>query len=374
MAKSYFCPRCLERIAEESVVYRTRTGEQTEKPRLVYERGPREWSRAIWAGDPGPLYQVNPKVQADRYARGVHALCPHGHRMPPKAFDIPSLVVGLVGETSAGKTVYLGTLLEQLDRGRLLPYLDFDPDEYSEALQEQIFGDFYRDGTVPQATAPGRGDAQREALTRTAVSDSVDKFYLSFFDASGEQSTRQHHGTDNRFLFVADIVMHFVTPEALGLARRTGRRRLDQRQSWHTTNAAVRSAASAARPGTHAAVIVPKSDDMDPAALDMLTDAREDLDYGRGLTLLRAYQIIAQDSHYIRDLLRSIEDGRVLADRIESAYQSVTYHLVSATGEPADERVNRFQHRRPQRVLDPLLAALVRVGVLNAREGRRALK
>ena len=374
MAKSYFCPRCLERIAEESVVYRTRTGEQTERPRLVYERGPREWSRAIWAGDPSPLYQVNPKVQADHYARGVHALCPHGHRMPPKAFDIPSLVVGLVGETSAGKTVYLGTLLEQLDRGRLLPYLDFDPDEYSEALQEQIFGDFYRDGTVPQATAPGRGDAQREALTRTAMSDSVDKFYLSFFDASGEQSTRQHHGTDNRFLFVADIVMHFVTPEALGLSRRTGRRRLDQRQSWHTTNAAVRSAASAARPGTHAAVIVPKSDDIDPAALDMLTDAREDLDYGRGLTLLRAYQIIEQDSHYIRDLLRSIEDGRVLVDRIESAYQSVTYHLVSATGEPADERVNRFQHRRPQRVLDPLLAALVRVGVLNAREGRRALK
>jgi hypothetical protein len=374
VAKGYFCPRCLERIAEESVVYRTRTGEQTEKPRLVYERGPREWSRAIWAGDPSPLYQVNPKVQADHYARGVHALCPHGHRMPPKAFDIPSLVVGLVGETSAGKTVYLGTLLEQLDRGRLLPYLDFDPDEYSEALQEQIFGDFYRDGTVPQATAPGRGDAQREALTRTAMSDSVDKFYLSFFDASGEQSTRQHHGTDNRFLFVADIVMHFVTPEALGLSRRTGRRRLDQRQSWHTTNAAVRSAASAARPGTHAAVIVPKSDDIDPAALDMLTDAREDLDYGRGLTLLRAYQIIEQDSHYIRDLLRSIEDGRVLVDRIESAYQSVTYHLVSATGEPADERVNRFQHRRPQRVLDPLLAALVRVGVLNAREGRRALK
>jgi Double-GTPase 2 len=374
VAKGYFCPRCLERIAEESVVYRTRTGEQTEKPRLVYERGPREWSRAIWHGDPSPLYQVNPKVQADRYARGVHALCPHGHRIPPRAFDIPSLVVGLVGETSAGKTVYLGTLLEQLDRGRLLPYLDFDPDEYSEALQEQIFGDFYRDGTVPQATAPGRGDAQREALTRTAVSDSVDKFYLSFFDASGEQSTRQHHGTDNRFLFVADIVMHFVTPEALGLSRRTGRRRLDQRQSWHTTNAAVRSAASAARPGTHAAVIVPKSDDIDPAALDMLTDAREDLDYGRGLTLLRAYQIIEQDSHYIRDLLRSIEDGRVLVDRIESAYQSVTYHLVSATGEPADERFNRFQHRRPQRVLDPLLAALVRVGMLNAHEGRRALK
>ena len=374
MARSYFCPRCLERIAEESVVYRTRTGEQTEKPRLVYERGPREWSRAIWHGDPSPLYQVNPKVQADRYARGVHALCPHGHRMPPRAFDIPSLVVGLVGETSAGKTVYLGTLLEQLDRGRLLPYLDFDPDEYSEALQEQIFGDFYRDGTVPQATAPGRGDAQREALTRTAVSDTVDKFYLSFFDASGEQSSRQHHGTDNRFLFVADIVMHFVTPEALGLSRRTGRRRLDQRQSWHTTNAAVRSAASAARPGTHAAVIVPKSDDIDPAALDMLTDAREDLDYGRGLTLLRAYQIIEQDSHYIRDLLRSIEDGRVLVDRIEGAYQSVTYHLVSATGEPADERVNRFQHRRPQRVLDPLLAALVRVGVLNAHDGRRALK
>ena len=131
----------------------------------------------------------------------MYALCPRGHRMPDHAFDLPSIVVGLVGESASGKTVYLGTLLEQLDRGRLLPYLDLEPDEHSEQLQNQIFGEFYRIGQVPEATAAGRSDAQREALTRTAKSEGVERFYLSFFDASGEQNKRQDHGTHNRFLF-----------------------------------------------------------------------------------------------------------------------------------------------------------------------------
>ena len=373
MAREYFCPRCLDQVTEESVQYRDRNGAAAAKPQLAYERGLAQWTKAIWLGDPKPLYQIDPQAKADSFERGVYALCPRGHRMPDHAFDLPSIVVGLVGESASGKTVYLGTLLEQLDRGRLLPYLDLEPDEHSEQLQNQIFGEFYRIGQVPEATAAGRSDAQREALTRTAKSEGVERFYLSFFDASGEQNKRQDHGTHNRFLFRADVVMHFITPEVVGLTGRTTGRRQDQRQQWHVTNAAVRSAASTAQPGTHAAVIIPKSDDIDPASLDMLTDARAELDYGHGLTLHRAYEIIEQDSHYIRGLLRATEDGRVLVDRIEDAYSSTTYHLVSATGGPADARLNRFPARRPQRVLDPLLAALVRVRMLNAREGRRAL-
>ncbi|MBA8793686.1 hypothetical protein FHX74_001291 [Friedmanniella endophytica] len=373
MARDYFCPRCLERITEDAVVYRTHDGEQVERPETVYQRGFRAWADAVWRGDPAPLYQVDPKVQAEQHARGVHLVCPRGHRIPRQAFRIPSVVVGLIGETSAGKTVYLGTLLEQLDRGRLLPYLSFDADEFTESLTEEVFGDFYRYGSVPQATAPGRGDVQREALTLTARAEGRDRFYLSFFDASGEQNTRRHHGTDNRFLFAADVVMHLITPDALGLAPRTAARRQDQRQTWHSTHAAIKAAADVAQPQTHAAVIIGKSDDIDPAAIDMLTDARSDLDYGGGLTLLRAYQVIEQDSHYIRDVLRSIPDGKVLVDRIEGAYASASYHLVSATGEPADIYQNRFLQRNPQRVVDPLLASLVAAGMLDAREGRRVL-
>jgi hypothetical protein len=211
-------------------------------------------------------------------------------------------------------------------------------------------------------------------LTKTAVEGPDERFYLSFFDASGEQNTREHHGTDNRFLFVANVVMHFITPEALGLARRRQARRQDQRQTWHSTNAAIQLAADVARPGTHAAVIIPKSDDLDPGSLDMLTDARDDLDYGGGLTLLRAFQIIEQDSHYIRRMLLSSEEGRVLVRRIESKYATAAYHLVSATGEPPDPEQNRFLRRRQQRVVDPLLAALVKIGVLDARAGLRAFR
>lgn len=373
MARTYFCPRCLERITEEQVQYHDRHGNAVDKPRLAYARGGREWLEAFWRGAPEPLYRIDPRARADTFARGVTARCPQGHRIPEHAFDVDSIVIAMVGESAAGKTVYLGTLLEHLDRGRLLPYLDFAPDEHSARLQDQVFGEFYRNNRVPHGTARSRDEFQREAITHSATSDGQLQFYVSFFDASGEENTREDIGTRNQFLFAADVVMHFLTPEVLGLAKRTAHRRPDQLQQWHVTNRALHAATNASEPGSHAAVIVPKSDDIDPAALGMLKDARAELDYGSGLTLHRAYDIITQDSYYIRSLLRQNEDGRVLVDRIESRHRSASYHLVSATGGPADEQTNRFPVRRPQRVLDPLLASLVSVGMLSAREGRRAL-
>ena len=374
MARTYFCPRCLQRIGEDEVRYQDRRGTATEKPKLTYARSWRDWTSALWQGAPEPIYRIDAQARADSFELGVVGRCPRGHRVPEHAFDVPSIVIAMVGESAAGKTVYLGTLLEHLDRGRLLPYLDFAPDEHSARLQDQVFGEFYRNNRVPHGTARSRDEFQREAITHSATSDGQLQFYVSFFDASGEENTREDIGTRNQFLFAADVVMHFLTPEVLGLAKRTAHRRPDQLQQWHVTNRALHAATNASEPGSHAAVIVPKSDDIDPAALGMLKDARAELDYGSGLTLHRAYDIITQDSYYIRSLLRQNEDGRVLVDRIESRHRSASYHLVSATGGPADEQTNRFPRRRPQRVLDPLLASLVSVDALSAREGRRALR
>ena len=375
MPRTFFCPRCLDSITPEQVQYRTREGEAAARPRIAYDRTPRDWARAIWDGDPGAIHKVNPRTVAQLHATGVHAQCPKGHRLPDKAFDIPSVIIGLVGEPSAGKTVFLGTLLEQLDRGRLLPYLDFTLDERSEALRDEIFHDFYVAGRVPETTLPNQGEAGREAIMATARSGALDAFYLWFFDTSGEQNRLIDHGRYNQFLFVADVVMFFITPEALSLKRRYAGRRGDQRQAWYTTNGSIQAAVRAGtRPKAHAAIIVIKSDDIDPSELDILTDARGDLDYGDGLTLHRAWEVITQDSGYIREFLRSSEDGRTLSGRIEKAYGSTSYHLVSATGEPAEPAENRFVRRRPQRVLDPLLAALVHARMLDPHDGRRGVR
>jgi hypothetical protein len=329
----------------------------------------------VWAGSPDPIHRVNPQQQAERDALGVHAQCPNGHPVPAHAFDIASLVVGLVGEAFSGKTVYLATLLEQLDRGRLLPYLDVSLDERSQLLQDRLFGSFYTGGALPFQTARHEGEAGREAITATARRGDVDQFYLSFFDASGEQNSVADQGRVNKFLYVADIVFHVITPEALSLRRRTAGQRTDQRQAWHLTNRWVQTAITAGNPGrAHAAVIITKSDDIAPGSLDLLEDARADLTYGGRLSLLRASQVIQEDSRYLRDFLRSLDGGRPLSTRIEDAYRSVSYHLVSATGEPADLQTGRFPHRQPQRVLDPLLASLVATGALDVRDGLQVLR
>lgn len=375
MARTYFCPRCLNTVNPQDVQYRTRRGEPAEKPRLEYDRGVREWVQAVWTGDPDPIHRVHPQQRAARDEHGIHAQCPQDHPIPARAFSIPSLVVGLVGEPSSGKTVYLGTLLEQLDRGRLLPYLDFFLDERSQRIRDQLFHDFYVSGAVPFPTSAYEGDAGREAITETARSGDTEQFYLSFFDASGEQNSLGDQGRTNRFLYVADVVMHFITPEALSLPRRYPARRVDQRQAWHMTNSWIQTAIEAGEPRrAHAAVILTKSDDIAPGVLDILEDAREDLNYSGGLSLLRAAQVIKEDSGLIRDFLRSTDAGRPLSIRLEEAYRSVSYHLVSATGEPADPSSRTFPHRRPQRVFDPLLSSLVHTGVLDAHEGLQVLR
>lgn len=375
MARTYFCPRCLDTVGVEHVLYRTRNGEPADKPREEYDRGFREWVQAVWQGDPEPIHRIHPQRRAERDHHGIHAQCGRGHRIPLRAFDVPSMVVGLVGEPSSGKTVYLGTLLEQLDRGRLLPYLDFHLDERSQKIRAEVFHDFYTSGAVPFPTSAYQGDAGREAITETAVAGDTEKFYLSFFDASGEQNSVEDQGRTNKFLYISDVVMHFITPEALTLPRRSLNRRDDQRQAWFMTNQWIQTAIRSGEPKrAHAAVIVTKSDDIAPGALDILEDAREDLNYSGELSLLRAVQVIEEDSRYIRDFLRSLDGGLPLSIRFEEAYRSVSYHLVSATGEPADPQTRSFRNRRPQRVLDPLLAALVHTGVLDAQKGLQVLR
>ena len=370
MARAYFCPRCLDRVTEESVRYADGYGNDAKKPDVAYQRDAGSWLRAVWRGVPDALYQTDPKVRARAMGMGVHARCPEGHRVPQFAFDVPTVVLAMVGEGASGKTVYLGTLLEQLGRRRL-PDLGFETDEYSEKLRHQIFADFYHHDQTPPATTEARDDLQREAISGLVSAQGSPKYYLSFFDASGEENNPADPGRVNQFLFRADAVMHFVTPEALGLPR-TSARRDDQRQTYYVTDNAIRTAIGAARRDAHAAVVIPKSDDIDSAALDMLQDARAELDF-KTLGLAGAYDVIQQDSAYLRGVLLGNPDSEALVERIEDHYRTTSYHLVSATGGPADPVTERFRKRRPQRVLDPLLVSLVAAGAIDLKSGRTRL-
>jgi hypothetical protein len=364
MARSFFCPRCLDRVTAKDVTYRNRAGEVVARSSSPYDRGARHWLSAVWQGQPDPLYAVDLRSRAAHDADEVHPVCADGHRIPESAFELDSVVVGLVGEVSAGKTVYLGTLLDELSRGRLMPWLDLELDERGEELKEMTFGPFYANGSQPFQTAENQQNAGREGFMLLGRSATFDEFHLTVFDTSGGQSRVADAGRHNQYFYVSDVLVFVVTPEALGLPRRQAARRPDQRQTWSVTSSVVQAAlrVKRERPG-HAAVVVTKSDDIDPDRLDLLHDARGNLAYGEGLSLLRAIQVLQQDSSYVRSFLHSFENGRTLSERIENGgFSSVSYHLVSATGGPVDPATARFAHRNPQRVLDPLLLSLHQLG------------
>ncbi|GAA2104176.1 hypothetical protein GCM10009841_21870 [Microlunatus panaciterrae] len=374
MARTYFCPNCLAKINQEQVRYRTRNGEETAQPVIVYDRGPAEWAKAIWTGDPRHIHQKDRAALAERFRQGIHGECPNGHVVPDDAFGVRSVAIGLVGEAAAGKSVFLASLLDLLERGRLMPYLDFRRPEAARRVIAERFGPFYRFGEAPAATTTA---APREAITVEGYKDGELQAYLSFFDTAGDYSDYADLGEHNRALFAADVMMFFITPEALHLPKSRPQRRPDQRQSWSDTHALIQVALEAAKHSktlAHAAVILCKSDDIDPSSLNILKEARADLRYGDGLTLHRAFEVIEQDSAYIRRFMDSNDDGRVVARRIEETFTTVSYHLVSATGGPADPGTGRFVNPRPQRVLDPLLTSLVRTGMLDPNHGTQALR
>lgn len=381
MAETYVCARCLTRFTEAEIRYRDRAGATVEPPRLREVARVRDYARAAWLGDPAPLDTTLASAVARMHAQGIHAVCPQGHRIPQAIFDRPTLVVALIGEQSAGKSVYLATLIEEIvQKGRLVGHgLTFHLDESCADAFAQRFQDFLHRGGVPVQTErhPDSGVSLEPYLVAVHT-ESGPVANLLFFDSDGGTMARlADHGAHNPHVYVSDIVFFFVPPAALGGLGPGGTARADQRQSLTTTQRtlsttldALQAVAGQGR-GKAAAFVVSKSDDIASGYLGDYENLTDDLDLEADVPLTDIVDTINEDSGYVRDFVQR-HHGTGLVHAVEAYFDHVSFHLTSCVQGPAYD--GRFMGgREARRVVDPLLVVLASFQLLGTADSARGL-
>lgn len=341
-AASLTCVICLESF----------TWDRVEVHRPAGRNGP--WNRAEL---PGP---ADPRRGAR--AQGAFIRCPNAEDGDPHYFPVEfafcgdPVVIGFVGDSSAGKTCLLAAMTGQIDRDKLRPYgLLAEPINMAEhaAYVEELVDPFFRDGEPPPhtdfVTTPVR---YRDAmLLRT---DAGRMFSLVFFDASGENLKGLQNSHDAvRFLHRVNGLIFVADPQLITEGRR-------QDPTYQATMAALRWAQrdSQGRFAVPAAIAVTKSDlhRFDPPVDRWLNrPPRPD-----GLDL----DLVAQESRDAFAFLHSRKAVSWLAPL--GRFEQCTLHFVSASGAAFDAESGRFvRPARPRRVLEPLAAVLASLGLLD---------
>lgn len=137
--------------------------------------------------------------------------CPRGHLLPPDAHKRDMLILGLFGESAAGKTAFVKSLVRQLGgtledlgiSGQLAPgFKQTFKDEYlnrNEPTHPILYGDPPRKPVIMELTIGG------EMLN------------LLIFDSSGEEGkTEGQANRQYKFAPVADALLFFAPPSTLG--------------------------------------------------------------------------------------------------------------------------------------------------------------
>lgn len=371
---SYICPRDLEVFDVAKAQWVGRDQAIANPPRIRTTPGVRQWLRAWWDGDPRHLRTPDLAAAREHIAGDYHQVCPNGHPIPPDARQRPTLPIALVGATSTGKSLYLAAVFhEAVARVRLGDYgLTFRADtspEAQAAFRPSYETLFSAQRPVP-ATVPSPDGFSRPPLM-LAPSSRQGAPNILVFDADGSKTAHaQAHIENNPALLRAQAFFIFVPPINLDLPshHQGWGRDVDDVSSLGRTMDAIAGAIDAlTRAGVVgqdllACVLISKADklrgDVEPELDEMLTD----LDY-RQFGFGEAIDYIEQDSRTIRGWVDQHQHG--LVTLVEGFFGQVTYHFTSATGCSAVDQPDgsrRFPMTRPQRVLDPLLIALDRVG------------
>ncbi|MDO4783586.1 MAG: hypothetical protein Q3997_00630 [Propionibacteriaceae bacterium] len=372
----YICPRDLEEFDVETARWVAR-GEPTGAPPRI-RRMPRleQWLKAWWDGDPSHLRVPDLAAAREHLAGDYHQVCPHGHPIPDDARRRATLPIALVGATSTGKSLYLAALYhEAVAAVRLGDYgLTFrastSPGTNSAfwPTYDTLFGERR---PVP-ATLPSQDGFSRPPLL-LAPADRFEVPNLLLFDADGSKTRHaQAHVENNPALLRAQVFFIFVPPVNLAddgaWPGAPGQLDMDDVSNLARTMEAISGAIDALSRvhGTGqdlmACVLVSKADKLRGVVEPEMEEMLSDLDYRR-FRFKEVVDYIDQDSAKIRSWIDRHQHG--LVTLVEGFFGQVSYHFTSATGcsavqEPDGGR--RFPVIRPQRVLDPIIVALDRVG------------
>ncbi|WP_284982381.1 hypothetical protein [Arthrobacter sp. efr-133-TYG-118] len=178
-----------------------------------------KWSNPL-KQDEGYAPPVKKRTQSHAAASGAYGAwksngwvlhCPKGHLLPPESDEREMLIMGLFGESAAGKTAFLKAMVRQLDIegaledlgifGRLAPAF------------KQTYKDEYLNNNEP--THPVYDAPRKPVIMELTIEGR--EINLLIFDSSGEEGETDSKAHEQwKFAPVADALLFFAPPATLG--------------------------------------------------------------------------------------------------------------------------------------------------------------
>jgi hypothetical protein len=291
--------------------------------------------------------------------------CPNVEGGDPHHFPVdfalyePPVIIGFVGHSNSGKTCLLLALNRAIDEDGLRPYgLAVVPANMTQhdAYVEDLVVPFFRDGVAPAHTEYVPLVEYADAVLLTTPSGRT--FPLVFFDAAGEtlRAIQGNHKAVRYLHRVAGLI--FVADPYLV----ADGARLEDPTYTATFRSLFWAQQSGGRPMTSipAAIAITKSDVVrfEPPVDRWLNRPAPP----GGYVDPGSFEPESRDAYAFLHARNAV---KWLAPVTQ--FDQCTLHFVSASGASYDEAAGKFvRPARPRRVLEPLLALLSALGVLDA--------
>jgi hypothetical protein len=232
----------------------------------------------------------------------------------------------------------------------------------------------FQERTALNATKPHDQQAQERLPIVLVVREMTTgrESNLIIFDAAGEQ---MRSGTDvarfNRFLYMAKILVFFVTPSSLPRVDsrvndpgRTQQSPVGTRAMFDQVERQMRQARGVQQGqlDVFASVVLAKADLYQ--GLEGFDDSllEEPLYDNLSDTLWR----LKDESDQVAQIMTGYGAGN-LVGTLDNRFPNCTFHAVSATGASPDEH-GRFERIAPVKCIDPLIVPLYRLGLLTEQQ------
>ena len=361
------CLQCLRGFPWESYVYVDGDGQVhpqlRNRPESRAARMADRMRGVKWAEDTD---------RAEMLAKGLQMQCPDGHWVPADLNDNRTLVIGLIGPPGSSKSHYLAAAIGQMvHRDGLAAYnlavnlhqssdTDFNTRYYTPVWRERRVLPATPPAEVRRVPNPPIAVELREVVGRR-------KWNLVFFDSAGEDVKNSvAQAKHARYLARADGMIFLVEPGNIegmveaGLAEPSGTDAVGIVRNTANLLRDVRNRREEAGIGVPAAVVMAKSDLLDKAP-DLPAEWATNLTDG-ARPLPGDLAGIRQRSDALVPFLRTYHAVNLTLNVLH-AFPDHTFHLASATGgEPLN---GAFPDFRPRRCLDPVVALLCRLVVLD---------
>lgn len=373
------CPSCFEEIyiGDCKIV-------SGQTPGKVLKEAPEGW----WERQ---LARLNPeRLDTPQYTQeSPHRECHEcGYLLPYNIDHIPSITLAVIGDTFAGKSHYIASLLHQIKEEWMMHAEGYasltclTPEVEDMYIKDYLEPLYKNKQTLPRQTQQTTSLTAKPLIYELTMHQSPDKqlaaINLLIYDAPGEDYEREARlvqfarfvFNSGAFIFAADPVrikpIFQQLPSQLQADLRAAIDFTVEQRAAERMNYIISLyeryhgyPAGSSLSDTPTAVMVSKADLLEHLHLPDSFTFMKPLPY-RGSVDLRDVNKIDQE---VRELLKTYEQGDLLVTT--RRFKRVKFFATSATGEPPDAN-GQFENVEPCRCLDPLLWILYEFGLIKA--------